>query len=137
MFRTVIFLIFIVPNFMFSQIEKVKTTPEDFQFMSWSIKDFEKSKNNFNYSIGKSFKNNLHNKYFFEYIPVYRDKTKLVGYSLKFNNTISGEERWIGIPFINPNELQNLFEQIMGWTTDERDAFLKSYLLFINSNLLQ
>ncbi len=134
MFRIIFVLL---PIAVFSQIQKVKTTPEDYQFMYWSVKTYSSNSNNFNYSLGNSYQNNLNNTYFFEYTPVFRDQTKLIGYAVKFNNKISGEERWTAIPFINPNELQTLFDQLMGWEPAERDSFLKSYLLFVNSNLLQ
>lgn len=123
-------------NLIYSQT-KVKTTPEDFQFISWAVKDFDASENKTVYTLGAPLKNNLNNRYFFEYVPVYREKQYHVGYALKFWNRQTDEVKWLGIPFINVNELQNLFDQLMGWKQDERDAFLKSFILFQQLNTVQ
>lgn len=123
----------LLPFTGFAQQKKCRTTLEEYQYMAWAINSRDAALQA-KFIKGSPFTNHLNNNYFFTYTPVYRAAEKCrIGYSVTMHNRKSNTERTIAIPYENPSEFENLFNELMGWPADERDAFLKSYLILENT----
>ncbi len=123
----------LLPIIGFAQQKRCKTTLEEYQYMAWAINSQDTAlQSEF---IKKSpITNHLNNNYFFAYTPIYRYIDNChIGYSVTMENKEAGSSRTIAIPYENPSEFENLFNELMGWPADEREAFLKSYLIFENT----
>ncbi|MDY3547052.1 hypothetical protein PG291_00335 [Riemerella anatipestifer] len=123
----------LIGPYFFGQNNKCITSLEDFQYMSWAF-DQPRLDIHDRYAQGKPFTNHIENKYFFTYTPVYSKERNncFVRYALVMENRITKNRRLIGIPVENPNEFENLFNELMSWTDKEKVAFIKSYILFQN-----
>lgn len=121
------------PVFFYAQDKRCKITSEEFQYISWALPQ-EYYKKDQHLMLKTPVTNNIFNSYLFTYTPIFRSKENcLIGYAVKLENKNLNTIRYTCIPYDNNSEFENLFNEIMGWTTEERNAFIKSYLIFENT----